>query len=80
MPREAATGWDGGIYRAWTDGSATAVVLRTVWDSTEDAQQFADAMEGWMGDATFVSLNGARVDVGFASDAPTVSALRAALG
>ena len=35
-----------GIYRAWTDGSATAVVLRTVWDSPEDAQEFADAMQG----------------------------------
>ena len=33
----AAAGWDGGIYRAWTDGTQTAVVLRTVWDSTEDA-------------------------------------------
>ena len=40
----AATGWDGGLYRAWTDGSRTAVVLRTVWDSPEDAQEFADAM------------------------------------
>jgi hypothetical protein len=75
-----AAGWDGGIYRAWTDGSATAVVLRTVWDSHEDAQQFADAMEGWMRDATFVSLTGdARVDVGFASDPASATALRSAL-
>ena len=78
---QAAAGWDGGIYRAWTDGTHTAVVLRTVWDSADDAQQFADAMEGWEGDATFVSLNGdAGVDVGFATDAPTLSSLRAALG
>ena len=42
----AAAGWDGGLYRAWTDGSRTAVVLRTVWDTPEDAQQFADAMRG----------------------------------
>jgi hypothetical protein len=75
----AAAGWDGGIYRAWTDGSETAVVLRTVWDSTEDAQQFAGAIEGWAGDAAFVSLDDMRVDVGFASDASTLAALRAAL-
>ena len=66
--------------RAWTDGAHTAVVLRTAWDSTDDAQAFADAIEGWMGDDTFVSLSGdARVDVGFASDAATIAALRAAL-
>ena len=41
----AATGWDGGLYRAWTDGAHTAVVLRTVWDSAEDAQEFSDAMQ-----------------------------------
>jgi hypothetical protein len=76
----AAAGWDGGLYRAWTDGTHTAVVLRTVWDSTEDAQQFADAIERWMGDATFVSLSDTRVDVGFATDAATSTALRAALG
>lgn len=75
----AAAGWDGGLYRAWTDGTHTAVVLRTVWDSTDDAQEFSDAMEAWMGDATSVSLEDARVDVGFASDAATLSALRAAL-
>ena len=42
----AAAGWDGGIYRAWTDGTHTAVVLRTVWDSTDDAQEFFDGMRG----------------------------------
>ena len=43
----AAAGWDGGLYRAWTDGAHTAVVLRTVWDSAEDAQEFSDAMQAW---------------------------------
>ena len=45
----AAAGWDGGLYRAWTDGAHTAVVLRTVWDSTEDAQEFVrrDGGRGW---------------------------------
>lgn len=77
----AATGWDGGLYRAWTDGSRTAVVLRTVWDSPEDAQEFADAMGAWVGDPAFVGApEGARVDVGFASDDPTLAALRRAVG
>jgi hypothetical protein len=75
----AAAGWDGGLYRAWTDGTHTAVVLRTVWDSTDDAQEFFDAIEGWMGNATSVAIDGERVDVGFASDAETLAALRSAL-
>ena len=77
--RRAAEGWDGGLYRAWTDGEHTALVLRTVWDSTDEAGEFFDAMEGWMGDASFVEGSGARVDVGFASDAATSAALRSAL-
>lgn len=76
----AAAGWDGGLYRAWTDGSHTAVVLRTVWDTPGDAQEFADAMGAWIGGTAFVaSPEGARVDVGFASDGPTLDALRSAL-
>jgi hypothetical protein len=76
----AAAGWDGGLYRAWTDGSRTAVVLRTLWDTPEDAQQFADAMGAWTGGSAFVAPpDGARVDVGFASDGPTLDALRSAL-
>jgi hypothetical protein len=78
---QAATGWDGGIYRAWTDGSHTAVVLRTVWDTPGDAQEFADAMRQWIGNgAAFVNDPvGARVDVGFASDSATLGALESAL-
>ena len=79
-PNEAAAEWDGGLYRAWTDGTHTAVVLRTVWDSAEDAQEFSDAMQRWTTDATVISLTGSRVDVGFTSDADTLAALRAALG
>lgn len=76
----AAAGWDGGLYRAWSNGSATAVLLRTVWDSSGDAQEFADAMTAWIGSGTgFVADPvGARVDVGFASDAATLDALRGA--
>ena len=76
----AAAGWDGGLYRAWTDGTQTAVVLRTVWDSAEDAQEFADAMGDWIGETAFVAEPiGANVDVGFASGAATTEALRSAL-
>jgi hypothetical protein len=78
----ASAGWDGGLYRAWTDGAHTAVVLRTVWDTPEDAQEFADAMGDWTGenaDAFVAPPDGVHVDVGFASDASTLSALRAAL-
>lgn len=79
---DAATGWDGGIYRAWSDGSHTAVVLRTVWDTPEDAQQFADAMAQWIGNGTAFVADpvAAQVDVGFASDAATMAALRSAVG
>jgi hypothetical protein len=76
----AASGWDGGLYRAWTDGSKTAVVLRTVWDSPDDAQEFADAMNAWVDDPASVAIvEGARVDVGFASDASTLTNLSEAL-
>lgn len=76
----AATGWDGGIYRAWTDGTHTAVVLRTVWDTPADAQEFVDAMRAWARDAAFVgSPVGVRVDVGFASDAGTLALLKQGL-
>ena len=76
----AASGWDGGLYRAWTDGSETAVVLRTVWDSTQDANDFFHAMRGWTGETAFAALMGGdRVDVGFSSDAATLDALRIAL-
>jgi hypothetical protein len=77
----AATGWDGGIYRAWTDGSRTAIVLRTMWDTPGDAQEFADSMRQWIGNGTaFVNDPvGTRVDVGFASDTATLDALKRAV-
>lgn len=78
--RRAAAGWDGGLYRAWTDGSRTAVVLRTVWDTPEDAREFADAMAEWIGETAFVApIDGSRVDVAFASDGSALDALRSVL-
>jgi hypothetical protein len=43
----AAAGWDGGGYRAFTDGTDVVVVLRTAWDTRQDAEAFADALETW---------------------------------
>ena len=43
----AAAGWDGGRLRTFQRGKSTALVLRTVWDSSAEATQFCDAMTGW---------------------------------
>jgi hypothetical protein len=66
----AAAGWDGGIYRAWTDGDRVAVVLKTVWDTRADAQEFAEALRGWIDEErAFVNDPAGRTVVaGFASD------------
>jgi len=78
----AAAGWDGGTYRAWSNGGATAVVLSTVWDTPKDATEFADAMTAWImngdGSAVVLDPNGTRVTVLFASDDATLETLRAA--
>ena len=44
----AAAGWDGGLYRAFTDGEDAAVVLTTAWDSVADADAFAQASREWL--------------------------------
>ena len=43
----AAAGWDGGRVRTFQRGDKTALVLRTVWDSSAEATQFCGAMSGW---------------------------------
>lgn len=43
----AAAGWDGGIYRAFTDGDDAVVVAATAWDTTADADAFAQAVREW---------------------------------
>ena len=77
----ATTGWDGGLYRAWANGSSTAIVLRTVWDTPTDAREFADAMDAWvMGhDASVADPVGSHVDVLFASDGATLASLQNAM-
>ena len=79
---DAAAGWDGGTYRAWTDGEDAAVVLATVWDSEADASQFATAMTSWLeaGDdvGIVVGPDGTSVEVLFASDTETLQTLQTA--
>jgi hypothetical protein len=81
----AAAGWGGGIYRAWSDGANDAVVLKTVWDTTADASEFAGAVNDWIskgkGQQAFVyQPDASTVVVGFASDASTLASLRTATG
>ncbi|HXF58074.1 MAG TPA: hypothetical protein VNO34_10995 [Actinomycetota bacterium] len=74
--RAAAAGWDGGQYRAWTDGERVALVLDTVWDSEADAREFADAVQD-LGEGRPVRalVRGAAVRVLYASDQATLGAL-----
>jgi hypothetical protein len=78
----AAAGWDGGQYRAWTDGQDhTAVVMDTVWDTPRDASEFARAMGEWLSGhlGKVLSPSGAKVRVLFASDQATLDRLHAAV-
>jgi hypothetical protein len=81
---DAAAGWDGGLYRAWTDGEQVAVVLSTVWDSQQEAEAFAGAMTSWIAaapggqDAEVLPAEGETVRVLFASDPGTLDELRVA--
>jgi hypothetical protein len=43
--RAAAAGWDGDRYAVWANGERDAVVWRSVWDSDEDAVEFARALQ-----------------------------------
>jgi hypothetical protein len=79
----AAAGWDGGLYRAWSDGTNTAVVLKTVWDAPADAADFANSAKQWIADSSgqqafVVQPDASTVEIGFASDAATLASLRAA--
>lgn len=79
----AAAGWDGGVYRAWTDGADAAVLLRTIWDSEADASEFEDAIARWL-DADegsgWVSATGTAVDVGLATSEAAAARLASAAG
>jgi hypothetical protein len=78
----AAAGWGGGIYRAWTDGTHSAVVMKTVWDTPNDATEFATAASDWInegtGDALVNHPASSIVEIVFATDERTYAALKAA--
>jgi hypothetical protein len=66
---DAAAGWDGGAYRAFTDGRDVAVVLRTAWDTPADAEVFLAALQRWAAGSELIeaSVDGAVVTGVFAS-------------
>jgi hypothetical protein len=78
---QATAGWDGGIYRAWTDGARVAIVLATAWDSERDAEEFAAELQRWVaaGDtpADVLPTDGTSVRVLFATDDETLVKLAA---
>ena len=66
----AAAGWDGGVYRAFTDGTDVVVAMRTDWDSIGDAASFASALEDWSaaaGSHPTITQDGTRVTTVFAT-------------
>jgi hypothetical protein len=79
----AAAGWGGGIYRAWTDGTHSAVVMKTVWDTPNDATEFRAAVTDWLskGSATAFVLpsDEGSVEISFATDRRTEETLNEAI-
>jgi hypothetical protein len=79
----AAAGWNGGIYRAWTDGDDVAVIMSTVWDTPEDAQEFSEALGRWLSRGTLPGLvldaDGSKVHAGFGSRESLMGAVQSIL-
>ena len=79
----AAAGWDGGIYRAWGDGTDVAVIMSTVWDTPKDAKEFSEALSRWLSRGPGLGLvpqaDGKRVHAGFASSKDVMGAVSATL-
>ncbi|HEX9236512.1 MAG TPA: hypothetical protein VF972_09565, partial [Actinomycetota bacterium] len=77
----AAAGWDGGEYRAWSNGQEVAVLLQTKWDTKADAVEFAHAMRDWIGNATDrIEESGTFAQVLFGSSSPVLRDLQNAAG
>ena len=80
---DAAAGWGGGIYRAWSDGEDVAVILSTVWDTPADAAEFREALSRWIargsGPGLVLEADGTRVHAGFGSSEAVMSAVSAAM-
>lgn len=79
----ATEGWDGGLYRAWSDGQEVAVVMTTVWDDHQQAVEFAVRLDDWVDPrrhAEILPVNEDEVTVLFSSNGPTLRLLETALG
>jgi hypothetical protein len=80
----ATSGWDGGIYRAWSHDTRTVVVLATAWDSPKDADEFATAMQDYVraGGIPAIVRRPApdRVTVGFTNSEALAGVLTGVLG
>jgi hypothetical protein len=80
---DAAVGWGGATYRAWSDGEQVAVILSTVWDSPAEATEFRDALARWISHGSAPALvleaEGRRVHAGFASVEALMPALSSAV-
>jgi hypothetical protein len=80
---DAATGWAGGGYRAFTDGRQVVVVLRTRWDDTDHATTFASALQDWVAGrdpAPSITRAGTEVTAVFATNAAVGTTAAKALG
>ncbi len=80
---DAATGWDGGGYRAFTDGRQVVVVLRTRWDDAGHASTFASALQDWVAGrdpASAVTVSGQDVTAVFATSLAVAGTAAKALG
>jgi hypothetical protein len=79
----AVSGWDGGLYRAWADGSDVAVVLRTRWQDPASAERFSAALGEWISagsrPAEVLPSDGSTVTAVFASSPDVLPRLVAAL-
>lgn len=72
----AGAGWDGGRFLSWSNGPHNAVLMDTVWDTANDATEFATAMTDFTkGRFAKVVTTGTKVAVLFANDQPTLTLL-----
>jgi hypothetical protein len=58
----AASGWGGDRLELWTNGAAAVVLLSTLWDSVDDAKEFAAALSNGNGQLAF-RREGAKVGI-----------------
>ena len=63
----AASGWAGDRYELWTSGDAAVLLLETVWDTENDAAEFAAALPR---DRSAFAFRRAGVRVGIVAGAP----------